>query len=278
MASTPSASALSAVLRCQGNIWTRNPPTKRPATSAYSLGLSGGALRDFPAERNRSNQASGWEAFLRGGRVIPGGRLTRVHGKMMKGKDCADRNQSRYPCTHSHSPGAERAAVPCVQNTVRKLAHTLTPVLCTGIDECSQMLRMIKHHTYVARVCKIVFLGEMGEFRPGGLKVSITSPRLMERTGHLPSLPGWSTVRSTYLSLTALVSELVFLRLVMLWRCSSSSGSNAPPHLQRAVKKHVLQVSVVSDTHGHFHNRGQNLQCIIYNGKTFPLSGQWTNP
>lgn len=251
MASTPSASALSAVLRCQGNIWTRNPPTKRPATSAYSLGLTGGPLRDFPAERKRWKQASGWEAFLRGGRLIPGGRLTaacespRVHAKMMKSKDCAEMNQSRYPCTHSHSPGAERAAVPCVQNTARKLAHTLTPVLCTGIDQCSQILHVIKHHAYVARLCKLGFLGEMGEFRPGGLKVSITSPRLMERTGHLPSfvLTGWSTVRSTYLSLTALVSELVFLRLVMLWRCSS--GSNAPPHLQRAVKKHVLQVSVV---------------------------------
>ncbi|GLD53097.1 uncharacterized protein AKAME5_000588700 [Lates japonicus] len=76
MASTPSASALSAVLRCRGNIWTRNPPTKRPATSGYSLGLAGGTLRDSPAERNRSNQVSAWEAFLQGERVAVGGGLT----------------------------------------------------------------------------------------------------------------------------------------------------------------------------------------------------------
>ncbi|XP_030248532.1 uncharacterized protein LOC115566721 isoform X2 [Sparus aurata] len=75
MASTPSASALSAVLRCRGKIWTRNPPTKRPAASVYSLGLSGGAVRDPPAERARSNQASAWEAFLRGERVVVGRRL-----------------------------------------------------------------------------------------------------------------------------------------------------------------------------------------------------------
>ncbi|XP_054878849.1 uncharacterized protein LOC129353521 [Poeciliopsis prolifica] len=58
MASTPSASALSAVLRCRGNIWTRNPPTKRPASAAYSLGLAGGPLRDSPAERGGSSRGS----------------------------------------------------------------------------------------------------------------------------------------------------------------------------------------------------------------------------
>ncbi|KAF1388313.1 hypothetical protein PFLUV_G00088910 [Perca fluviatilis] len=66
MASTPSTSALSAVLRCRGNIWTRNPPTKRPATSAYSLGLTGGS----PVERTRSNQASAWEPSLQGDRAL----------------------------------------------------------------------------------------------------------------------------------------------------------------------------------------------------------------
>ncbi|KAE8289156.1 hypothetical protein D5F01_LYC13036 [Larimichthys crocea] len=75
MASTPSASALSAVLRCRGNIWTRNPSTKRPANSVYSLGMAGGVLRDSPAERTRSNQAPAWEAFLQGERVVVGRRL-----------------------------------------------------------------------------------------------------------------------------------------------------------------------------------------------------------
>ncbi|KAK6326200.1 hypothetical protein J4Q44_G00018450 [Coregonus suidteri] len=44
MASTPSASALSAVLRCRGNILARNQANKkRPGTSGYSLGLACGA-------------------------------------------------------------------------------------------------------------------------------------------------------------------------------------------------------------------------------------------
>ncbi|XP_077455212.1 uncharacterized protein LOC144073343 [Stigmatopora argus] len=34
MASTPSASALTSVLRCRGTVWTRNPPGKRNPTSA----------------------------------------------------------------------------------------------------------------------------------------------------------------------------------------------------------------------------------------------------
>ncbi|KAF3839510.1 hypothetical protein F7725_018227 [Dissostichus mawsoni] len=71
MASTPSASALSAVLRCRGNILTRNPPTKRPASSAYSLGLAGVC----PAKRARPNQSSAWEAFLQG---VSGGRSVTV--------------------------------------------------------------------------------------------------------------------------------------------------------------------------------------------------------
>ncbi|KAI9532131.1 hypothetical protein NQZ68_034336 [Dissostichus eleginoides] len=71
MASTPSASALSAVLRCRGNILTRNPPTKRPVSSAYSLGLAGVC----PAKRARPNQSSAWEAFLQG---VSGGRSVTV--------------------------------------------------------------------------------------------------------------------------------------------------------------------------------------------------------
>ncbi|CAB1452792.1 unnamed protein product [Pleuronectes platessa] len=73
MASTPSASALSAVVRCRGNIWARNPPTKRPASAGYSLGLAAGARRDPPADFNRPNRPSAWEV---GERAAAGGRLT----------------------------------------------------------------------------------------------------------------------------------------------------------------------------------------------------------
>lgn len=76
MASAPSASALSAVLRCRGNIWTRNPPTKRPASAAYSLGLAGGKLRDSPAERSGSSRGSEWRIPPRGERLVSAGGLS----------------------------------------------------------------------------------------------------------------------------------------------------------------------------------------------------------
>ncbi|XP_014846906.1 PREDICTED: uncharacterized protein LOC106920421 isoform X1 [Poecilia mexicana] len=76
MASTPSASALSAVLRCRGNIWTRNPPTKRPASAAYSLGLAGGTLRDSPAQRGGSSRWSEWRILRRGERLVSAAGLS----------------------------------------------------------------------------------------------------------------------------------------------------------------------------------------------------------
>lgn len=49
MASAPSASALSAVLRCRGTVWSRNPPAKRPAPVK---------LRGDSAERGGPNRGS----------------------------------------------------------------------------------------------------------------------------------------------------------------------------------------------------------------------------
>ncbi|CAG02736.1 unnamed protein product [Tetraodon nigroviridis] len=56
MSSAPSAPALSAVLRCRGNIWRRNSPSKPPLSAAHS-----------PA-----TAASAWEAASRRERVVTG--------------------------------------------------------------------------------------------------------------------------------------------------------------------------------------------------------------
>ncbi|KAF7226518.1 uncharacterized protein [Nothobranchius furzeri] len=71
MASTPSASSLSAVLRCREEIWTRNLPAKRPA-AAYSLGLSGGVRGDAPAKPSGPNRGFEWRIFSRGERPVAG--------------------------------------------------------------------------------------------------------------------------------------------------------------------------------------------------------------
>lgn len=57
MSSAPSASALSAVLRCRRNIWSRNSPSQPPLSAAHSAGAAGA-----PA-------ASAWGAVSRRQRV-----------------------------------------------------------------------------------------------------------------------------------------------------------------------------------------------------------------
>lgn len=217
MASTPSASALSAVLRCRGNIWARNPPTKRPATSAYSLGLASGAVRDSPAEE------SAWEAFLRGERVIVGRRLAvafecpRADVKVRREKGSEDICHPRL----SQSPRRARSAAPGVQSASVRQLSTLSLNL-PGLDKCSKIIQTIKCETYAAHICKIVLSQDGSELPAGVFKVSITAPCLMENTGQIPSfmLTGWVTLKSACLSVTALVSEFMFTKLV--FRSSSN--------------------------------------------------------
>ncbi|XP_074540070.1 uncharacterized protein LOC141801071 [Halichoeres trimaculatus] len=225
MASTPSASALSAVLRCRGNIWARNPPTKRPAASAYSLGLAGGVVRDSPAAE------STWDAFLRGERVFVGRRLAvayecpRLGGKVRRGKDPEDICHPRL----SQSSGRARSAVPGVQHApVRQLTRALSLSL-PGIDKYSKIIQSIKYETNAAHFCKTVFAGEGTEVPAGVFKVSILSPCVMENTGQIPSFmsAGWATLKSTCLSLTAMVSEFMSTKLV----CWSSSNHEDAPQL-----------------------------------------------
>lgn len=73
MSSAPSACALTAVLRCRRNIWTRNPPSTQPLSAAHSLGTAG-----WPAERARPHTASAWEAIAPRERVTMGNILTVV--------------------------------------------------------------------------------------------------------------------------------------------------------------------------------------------------------
>ncbi|XP_028437161.1 uncharacterized protein LOC114557728 [Perca flavescens] len=236
MASTPSTSALSAVLRCRGNIWTRNPPTKRPATSAYSLGLTGGS----PAERTRSNQASAWEPSLQGDRALVGRvyKSPRVVVKMLREKDSNEMNTLCHP-KRSQSAGDMHSSG--VQNAlVRQQASRLTSNL-PGLDTCSQIIRKINYKTcYATHICKIIFVQEMSEFPV--LNVLITSPCVMENARQIPSfvLTGWSTLKSSCVSLTALVSEFMFLKLAVLWR-SSSSPDDALQH--QNMKSNALQAN-----------------------------------
>ncbi|KAM3614545.1 uncharacterized protein V6R79_015961 [Siganus canaliculatus] len=237
MASTPSASALSAVLRCRGKIWARNTPTKRPAPSVYSLGLAAGVVRDAPAERTGSSKESAWGSFLQGDRVVVGKRLTVTYmsadGEALR-ENCNREinNLSHAKLSQSPAGGAHSAAaVPGVRNALR---HQVTPRLfwLPGLEKCLNMIEMRKKHRCATHLCKTRTAHVISEFPAGVLKVSITTPCLSENSGHVPSLvsTGWSVLKSTCLSLTVLMSKFMFLKLGGLCE-SSSSSDDAPQHL-----------------------------------------------
>ncbi|XP_051521392.1 uncharacterized protein LOC127422079 [Myxocyprinus asiaticus] len=74
MASTPSASALSAVLRCQGNILARKQANKQPVASVYGLGMAYDANSDSrPGNSDKSYFRALWGfVFHRERGEIPG--------------------------------------------------------------------------------------------------------------------------------------------------------------------------------------------------------------
>ncbi|XP_068426708.1 uncharacterized protein [Clinocottus analis] len=235
MTSTPSASALTAVIRCRGNILARKPPMKRPPGSPYSLAVTGGS----PAERTRSNQASAWEAFLRGDRVLVGRRLTvspRVDGKMSREKKSRETHKLCHP-KRSQSAGDPHSAVHGVQNVqARHLARRPTCSL-PPIDKHSQSIQATNG---ACAICNIVFGEKTGEFPV--LKVTITAPCLLKNAGQIPSfvLTSWVTAKSTCLSLTALVSQFLCLKLAVLWR-SSNSPRDALQH--QAIRHNAPQAN-----------------------------------
>ncbi|KAI3360595.1 hypothetical protein L3Q82_002464 [Scortum barcoo] len=178
MASAPSASALSAVLRCRGNIWSRSPPTKRPAAPVRGLGLPGGV------------------------RAAGGGRLTVAYtgGKARGEKDFRETDHLCHPRL-SQSSGHARSAV-------RQLARALTCDL-PGTDWCSHMVHAVRCQTYAARIRNTVCVQDARGLPAGAVKVSVKCPCAREAS---LALPVWSALKSGCLSVSALVSGFMSLR------------------------------------------------------------------
>ncbi|XP_060937925.1 uncharacterized protein LOC133014674 [Limanda limanda] len=185
MASTPSASALSSVLRCRGNIWARNPPTKRPA----------------PAERPRPARPSAW-GEVRGRLTVTCVSLQADDGKVSRGKDFSEINNKSY------DPKRSRCLAPGVHTAlVRSLTHRLTPNR-PGLDKRSRMIQVIQCGTYAAHVCHCIPLRGSSEWPAAVWKVSITSPCL--NAGQLSSVR--TCLKSPCVSLTALLSHFMWTR------------------------------------------------------------------
>lgn len=103
MSSAPSASALSAVLRCRGTIWSRNPPSQQPRSAARS--------RAPPGRRS----APAWEASGLRERVLLGKIITVVFGSLQVAFRAPRSKRWRAEARHA-APAAPKA---------RHLARTL---------------------------------------------------------------------------------------------------------------------------------------------------------
>lgn len=262
MASTPSASALSAVLRCRGKILTRNPPNKRPATSAYSLGLACGAVRESTTECTRSSWTSStWESFCQGQRIVVARQLSvaykssRLGDKTTRTKEDhgAIKNSCHAKLLHSRTGalGDMRSSVPNGPNAQMqgRIISTLP-----GIVKSLQLIRLFKYEAnIIAHNYQMIFLQNIDELPSGVLNVSITLPSSNTKGRLIPSfiLNGWSTLKNTCLSLTIMVSEIMFSNLGALRRSSYPNDATEPPLVEQDInrqnmleKNSVLQVSI----------------------------------
>lgn len=203
MASAPSASALSAVLRCRRNIWARS--------AAHSPGAEGS-----PDERARPHTTSTLEAIGPRERVMLGNILTvvvEVDVRVPRNNHVSDPKlwQEDARGTASWDPNAPP----------RQLARGLK---CASI--------------YIS--CKLNLLSALF------LRISLSSTRVIKTVDEIPfsAFPEWATVKSTCLSLTRLVSECVFLRLLVVLCRSSIRRLDRPPHLQRQLAVNITNGSL----------------------------------
>ncbi|KAK5612320.1 hypothetical protein CRENBAI_016308 [Crenichthys baileyi] len=204
MASTPSASALSAVLRCRGNIWTRNPQTKRPASAAYSLGLAGGTLRDSESE---------WRIFPGGDRLVSAVGLS-VSCRWDTGENegsTEDVFRKNDKLCFSKLSQSSQSVAPSGQNALlRQLLFTLSSTPQGG-DLFSQIIHLIIPATSATQ--RVSAQGHR-HLPAGVLKLSITINSQLK-------------VPNPVSSLTSLVSWLIFSKRQMHQQMKSIS-TNLP--------------------------------------------------
>lgn len=190
MSSAPSASALSAVLRCRRNIWA--------GSAAHSPGAEGS-----PDERARPLASSTLEAIGPRERVMLGNILT-----VVVEADVRVPRNNRVSDPKLWREGARGTASWDPNAPERHLARGLK---CASI-----------YTSYKLDLLSALFL-----------RISLSSTRVIKTAGEIPfsAFPEWATVKSACLSLTRLVSECVFLRLLVVLCRSSIRSLDGPPHL-----------------------------------------------
>lgn len=144
-----------------------------------------------------------------------------VNGRTIRGKDFRGTDHPKLgpEDAHSAAPGGPNALA-------RQLAFKLTSNLLVP-DTCSHVIQMIKH----AQISDIVFAHGASELPTGVLKVTISSSEKAEQMSCI-----LSALRSTCLSLTALVSDVMFRNLAVLCR-SFSRQDDEPRHLPQKIAR-----------------------------------------
>nr|XP_049586503.1 uncharacterized protein LOC125975251 isoform X2 [Syngnathus scovelli] len=179
MASTPSASALTSVLRCRGTLWTRNPPSKRSSPSAYGPALAGGTRRDSPG----------------------------------RGESLSYRLSVRYDSPSREGGGAHRSRE--LQRSGPE-AHAVFETSNGRPGGARQPAAGVVIITRLIRPCQMkVFVREICEHRLGFGELcrddGQMTPSFVETR--------WSTLRSTCRSLQLLLTHIVLRRLAILCGC-----------------------------------------------------------
>lgn len=216
MASTPSASALSAVLRCRGNIWKRNPQSKRPAAGVYgSLGLGRSLV---PARAD----------LLRAGEQRPlGRRRVTLAFKSHQDRDGSARDKTsrkldKLRCSRvAQSSGSARLQA-VHDELVCQLARGISSFLPSWTDTFCGVVGTVTSRIRSSPSWEIAVV-QLGGLPAGALKVSFISPCSVGNREHAPCLAtsSWTTLKKACLSLTALVSGVMCSSLALLF-CSSS--------------------------------------------------------
>lgn len=213
MASAPSASALSAVVRCRGTILKRNPQSKRPAARVYgSLGVGHSSVPPARADLL---------FFLRQGEREPLGRrrvtlafVSHHHRVKSAGDKSCELGKLRHSAV-AQSSGSAHLAVH--DKLVSQVARGLLSFLPSG-----GVVRTVAYRVRSSSSWEVAH--ELGAVSPGALKVSLTSHGSAGNSGHAPCFvtSSWTTMKKAWVSLTALVSEVMCSSLALVF-CSSSS-------------------------------------------------------
>lgn len=239
MASAPSASALSAVMRCRGNIWKRNPQSKRPAVGVYSsLGMG---RSPAPARADLLLRLRGGEPASPGRRRVT--LALKSHQDRVESagdKNSRELGKLRYPRVAQCSGSAHQ--LPAVHDAlVCQLARGLLSFLPSWTDKFSGVVRTVTYQGRGSRAWETALAQELGSLPAGALKVSLISPCSVGNSGHAPCLASssWTTLKSACLSLTALVSGVMCSRLAVLFRYSSSEPAQLDRRQSEESKQQV---------------------------------------